>query len=77
MTSTARSTGPSIAASDGTAARPSIRPARGLIRWSRPGNPSNDRTMALPALPTVAEAPITAMLDGRNRASNAAPPVTA
>jgi hypothetical protein len=33
--------------------------------------------MALPALPLVAEAPITAMLDGRNRASNPAPPVTA
>ena len=77
MTSTARSTGRPIAATDRTAARPSISPARGLTRCSRPRNPDNDRTMALPALPWVAEAPITAMLDGRSRASNPAPPVTA
>src|SRR3990167_8913179 len=49
---------------------PSIVPARGLTRWSAPGNPLARRFLitTLPGLPGDAEAPMTATLRGaKNR----------
>ena len=65
-TSTARSTGAPMAAPTRDRRVPRSPACVGFTRCSSPGNPSNERTIALPALPGVALAPTIAIDFGQN-----------
>ena len=68
---TARSTGPSIARSDGVAGNPWTTSARGFTGQMRPSNPAARRlaTTLPPTFPGSREAPMTATLRGAKKAA--------